>query len=85
MSDELLSLDAVAAKLKVSREQARKLCAAGKLPWVAVGLGQQKKARRVLSSTLEAYMRQEQRDAIGQHMRNIRQTHAAMSGVEERW
>lgn len=83
--DELLKLDDVANRLKVSRETARALCVSGKLPWVPVGTGSKKQFRRVLSSTLDAFMRQERKNAIGAQMKNVRETLAAMSAVEERW
>jgi excisionase family DNA binding protein len=83
--DQLLTLDEVAGQLRVSPETVRKLCVVGKLPWVNVGTGESRHCRRVLASTLSAYMRDERRAAVGQDVRNIKQTFAAMKIAEERW
>lgn len=83
--DELLTLDEVAAKLKVSRSTARQLCVSGRLPWVPAGTGKDRHIRRVRKSTLAAFMQNERRDAATEQMRNITQTLAAMRAVEERW
>ncbi len=85
MLDELLTLDEVAAKLKVSRETARRLCTSGKLPFVPVGTGSDRHIRRVRSSTLAAFVAGEKKNSIRQEMRNVRETLSAMNGVEVRW
>jgi hypothetical protein len=85
MNDEVLTLDLVAADLKVSVETARRLCADDKLAWVPRGLGQNRVHRGVLRSALEAYKRDQRRATVAREMRNIRETHDAMQVAEERW
>jgi excisionase family DNA binding protein len=84
-TDQLLTLTEVAMRLKVNRETVRRLCAAGRLPWVNVGTSETRPIRRVLETTLRAYMQNERRAAIKLDMHRIRQTADAMQGVEERW
>ncbi len=84
-TDELVTLEEVAKALQVSGETARKLCVTGKLPWVSVGTGESRHARRVLRPTLEAYMRNERRSATAEQVRDIRRTFAGSREVEERW
>lgn len=83
--DELLTLDEVAAKLKVSVETARKLCVTGRLPWVHAGTGSARQTRRVLKSTLAAFMRDERRETVREEMQSIKRTFAGMKLADERW
>jgi hypothetical protein len=85
VNDELLTLDEVAARLKISPETARKLCVTGKLAWVPRGTGSSRQFRGVRRDTLEAYMRNERHGAVKQQMDQIKQTFGAMKLVEERW
>lgn len=85
LPDELHNLVTVARRLKVSREQARRLCTSGRLAFITVGIGKDRNAYRVLSSTLDAFMRDERRMGVKQELRSVRETLGAMSGVEERW
>jgi hypothetical protein len=83
--DQLLTLEQVAADLKVNPETARRLCISGRLPWVNVGTSDTRPIRRVLASTLRAFKANERRASIKLHAANIRQTSAAMRMVEQRW
>lgn len=59
MSDELLTLDQVAAVLKIGRTSVYELLNSGALPSVTIG-----RSRRVLRSDLDAYIARLRSEAI---------------------
>ncbi len=61
--DELLTIDEVAAELKIGYETARQLTVKGRLAFVAVGSGSSRNLRRVRRDTLESFKRAELRSS----------------------
>jgi hypothetical protein len=80
--DALVDLGVVASELKVSRDHARSLCVAGRLPFVNVGTTDTRVIYRVRWSTLQDFKRREMRKTIDDQVRDVRETQQALRLAE---
>ena len=62
MEDELLTVDEVATRLKMTRKGVYDLMRAGRLPYVQIGL---QRGRRIRRSVLDAFLKSGDRGVVG--------------------
>ena len=83
-ANDMLTPADVAAILNVSAETVRKMCLAGKLIAVDVGVGEERHARRIARGEVDAYLGRRRSERTREQVRQINRRAAAPrpAGVE---